>query len=946
MDEVGQHIFIPGASGTGKTTTLVRLADGALANGFGVIIVDCKGVGLGGEARRLAARWGVPYVIVDPDDADTVGYDVCSGDPAGVANKIIGAFEFSGDAEIYKQVAMEVVPLIARALSDSGAPITLDAIYGALGKGGLSQLGRRRGAERYRDRMEELEAAGGITTAGYTGLQRRLGALMQGKFGDVFEMDPALDWDKATAAAQVTYLSLSSTATGEDVELFGRVITQDLKQLCDRRMRAIDRGQDPTPVLVIYDEFAALREATQVVDLLLQARQARAPIVVATQFLPDEVSIRKPVLSAGVIIAHRLGHDDAEQIAKELGTHKVPFTTAQVDYESGMSEKGSVRMVDEFNVHPNVLRTKKPAAKKTAPTAEATIPEPASPPYESPLQPTTVMGGARATTPGPPPAPVRHLPSPKEPRSGIPATLTRFQWLNSGFGRQVPATVAALLAGWTGLILALWAAAIGGILGALIAVGLIATNRFTRSLFHAGAGEALSFLGIGAGALAGIGGSFTAVYATSLFGNPTRLRVTLISGLILSVLIVVVISFIEPQLLRARAYRQLTTGEARRVAPLVYQVETKLGLRSLPLFAMAEVSVPNAWTHTRTVVLTTGLLDTLDDDAELRAVIAHELHHWIVGDAVGLRLVWACAWPIAVAYNAGVCLSGIDLSNEKPQRLPRSWVGWIGWFLLWPTWLLSNAVIAPLVAMRQRKHEFDADAAAARIGEAAALSSALEKMSAFEAGRTGWEYAMTRHHPSTALRRERLAPARPDDDEYRQEPLGQVPKSAVAYAALALVAVLIVFGAAINRNRATAKAQVRVPQPGQTNQVPPTTDSNVPVAPPTTPTTAPPTTAPLPSVPSATAGFADSQDGAGQAAKSFTTALAGSLFDHCRQLALLQASGGSGQADTLANEVDTVCASPEPRSPVAPRSPPPTRPSPSSPTHPIPATTEPSSTRR
>ena len=31
--------------------------------------------------------------------------------------------------------------------------------------------------------------------------------------------------------------------------------------------------------------------------------------------------------------------------------------TAQVDYETGESEKGSVRMVEEFNVHPNAIRT-------------------------------------------------------------------------------------------------------------------------------------------------------------------------------------------------------------------------------------------------------------------------------------------------------------------------------------------------------------------------------------------------------------------------------------------------------------------------------------------------------------------------------------------------------------------------------------------------------------
>lgn len=357
MGEVAQHIFVPGASGTGKTTTLIRLADGALANGHGVVIVDCKGVGLGSHARALAERHCVPFVLVDPADRHSVGYDVCTGDAADVANKLIGAFTFGGDAEIYKQVAMEVVPLICRALVASRSEVSLQSMYDALGKGGLAQLGRRSGAEPYRDRLHDLEAAGGVGAAGYAGLQYRFGALMEGKFGDLFRKRPALDWDAVTAHPAVTYISLSSTAAGEDVELFARVITQDLKQLCDRRMRALDRGVDVAPVLVIYDEFAALREATQVVDLLLQARQARAPLVVATQYLPEEVAIRAPVLSAGVLVVHRLAHNDAEQIAKELGTHKVPFTTAQVDYDTGFSQKGSVRMVDEFNVHPNVLRT-------------------------------------------------------------------------------------------------------------------------------------------------------------------------------------------------------------------------------------------------------------------------------------------------------------------------------------------------------------------------------------------------------------------------------------------------------------------------------------------------------------------------------------------------------------------------------------------------------------
>src|SRR6266511_1395811 len=190
-DEVATHVFVPGASGTGKTTTLVRLADGALANGYGVVIIDCKGVGLGDEARVLASRRGIPFTVVDPHDESSVGYDPCSGDAPTIANKLIGAFTFGGNAEIYKQIAMEVIPVICRAMADTGQRITLDAIHDALGRGGLARLGRTRGAEAYRDKLEEMEASGGIGAAGYVGLQKRLGALMEGTFGELFRKHPA-----------------------------------------------------------------------------------------------------------------------------------------------------------------------------------------------------------------------------------------------------------------------------------------------------------------------------------------------------------------------------------------------------------------------------------------------------------------------------------------------------------------------------------------------------------------------------------------------------------------------------------------------------------------------------------------------------------------------------------------------------------------------------------
>jgi hypothetical protein len=365
-DELAAHVFLPGTSGAGKTTTLARLADGAVANGYGAIFIDCKGGDLGATARSLAERYGLPFYLIDPDDPDTLGYNPCSGDASSVANKLVGAFTYGPAAEIYKNIAMEAVPLAVHGLVAAGEEVTLETLYHAFGTRGLAKLAQNIDPsdpriDRIRTRLLDLSSreTDRLSKSGQAGLQRRLGALLEGKFGELFRADDVLDWDKALAQASVTYIALSTLASSEDVELFGRVIAQDLKQMCWRRIKALRRGEYVTPTLAAFDEFAALREAEQLADLGFQSRQALMPLVISTQYIPATIELRKAALSAGLILAHRVESEDAETIAGQFGTRKRNELTHQIDFETGFAEKGSIRRVDGYNVNPNVLRTLK-----------------------------------------------------------------------------------------------------------------------------------------------------------------------------------------------------------------------------------------------------------------------------------------------------------------------------------------------------------------------------------------------------------------------------------------------------------------------------------------------------------------------------------------------------------------------------------------------------------
>lgn len=356
-EETTRHTSVTGATGEGKTTTLMRLTEGHLRQGCSIIVIDCKGIGLGEPLRKLAQTHDVGMVVVDPDSPDTIGYDPCTGSRAHVANKVVGAFSYSKQADIYKNVALEFIPPVVTALPLAGLPVDLVQIYKALGKGGLARLARSISDRTVADRLLELEQeAGGIGKAGYAGLQRRLGALIEGHFGSLFSLRPALDLDAVTTDQTITYLPLSTTAHSEDVALCARVYIQDLKQLCHRRLRQIELGQDVRPTLIIIDEFAVVDDAEQIQALLLQARGAHVSMILATQFLPTEPRIRTPFLQSALMICHRVAAEDAESFAAEFGTHDAPELTQQIDYETGYSQKGSKRTVKVYNVHPDRLK--------------------------------------------------------------------------------------------------------------------------------------------------------------------------------------------------------------------------------------------------------------------------------------------------------------------------------------------------------------------------------------------------------------------------------------------------------------------------------------------------------------------------------------------------------------------------------------------------------------
>lgn len=355
--DLGQHVFIPGATSTGKTVTIRRLLSWATAADYGVITIDFKAGGLGEAMRRLAALRQMPFYTFDLNAPDSLGYNPCAGPPASVANKIIGSFDYAGTADIYKQIGMAVVPVIVAARQGAGLTVGLDDLHEAFLPNGLNKLAGQVD-EPYTSQLRSLEALRGkevLIQAGYIGLQARLDALRQGVFGLLLRAPTVLDWDVVLARPSVAHIALSALASSEDVELVGRVLIQDMKQLAARRILALRQRQAVPRLFVVIDEFASAREGDQLSAFLLQAREARMTIVVGTQFLPESRVLRTALMGAGLIVAHRVDAEDADLLAAQFGTRPSTDMTHTFDLGDGTPRSGSVRRSRTFNVSPDDL---------------------------------------------------------------------------------------------------------------------------------------------------------------------------------------------------------------------------------------------------------------------------------------------------------------------------------------------------------------------------------------------------------------------------------------------------------------------------------------------------------------------------------------------------------------------------------------------------------------
>jgi type IV secretory pathway TraG/TraD family ATPase VirD4 len=371
--ELAQHALIVGATGSGKTTSLLQIVRALIERGAGTVVVDLKADPELADALNAAAADGGRAFEQWTLDGHSHWNPLAHGSATELTDKLVALEEWSEPH--YKRAAQRYLHTVLSVLLASGATIALPRVVELLEPEALAAfaLSARAGlAEGDRLRVERFcEGLDRSSASAVLGLANRLALLAETNAG-TFLSGEGIDLARTLAEGRVTLFSLDAQAYGETAAQLAALVALDLKTLISTRLAC--RGGPPRLAFAALDEFSAIR-SDQLVHLFARGRSAGLGIVLATQELADLTRVDpgfadQVLANTNVKLIHRQDvPESAERLAGLAGTRTVYEETLQTDRTPFVqvggrllggafgrnTGRGTIRQVEEYLVHPNEL---------------------------------------------------------------------------------------------------------------------------------------------------------------------------------------------------------------------------------------------------------------------------------------------------------------------------------------------------------------------------------------------------------------------------------------------------------------------------------------------------------------------------------------------------------------------------------------------------------------
>jgi hypothetical protein len=329
---VCRHLLVCGATGSGKTETVLRLAwTIAKCSDAPVFYLDGKGdretaerfCGLMEDAERGAR--------VFPNEP----FDGWRGAAHEVHGRLMEVVDYSskGPAAWYRDVAKTVLRLVCE--HPEGPPRSSRMVLERMEITGL------------RTAYAGASAVDALTADQVRQVRLRYEAF----FG---QTRGALDGTWAWEDAQAAYLLLDSLALREEAGGLARFLFEDFAHYFTTR-----KSRERWCVLIV-DEFSALADGAGMAARIEQARGFNTGLVLAPQVVQgmgDEMESARILGSVETVVCHRV--NTPEEIVRLAGTRqRMEYSTHYA--REGSTGEGSARVQHQYKVDPNKVRSLDP----------------------------------------------------------------------------------------------------------------------------------------------------------------------------------------------------------------------------------------------------------------------------------------------------------------------------------------------------------------------------------------------------------------------------------------------------------------------------------------------------------------------------------------------------------------------------------------------------------